>query len=215
MPVRPYACLTPDEVSVDAVPVIARGHNVAVCLPPVTEALSLLLAAVLKRPLLVLTSDRDRALECARTSGLSDATIASTGAPGASYPGERSALFIGIADALDLVGRSSLRTAEFAAVVLAWPEQLDDEGSAALGAVMAECDKDAQRLIVTAVGGAPTDQLVERYAFKAMTYGFTTSARGGGGPPASWSRRPRAWPTGPSWSAKPLAPPRGRSRGRS
>jgi len=164
---------------VDAVPVIARGHNVAACLPPVAEALSPLLAAVPRRPLLVLTADRDRALECVRTSGLTDATVASAGAPGASYPTERSAVFIGIADALDLVGRSSLRTAEFAAVVLAWPEQMDSDGSTALGAVMAECDRDAQRLIVTAAVGAPTDQLVERYAFKAMTYGFTAPAPAG------------------------------------
>lgn len=164
----------------DAVPVIARGHNVALCLPPVPEALSPLLAAVPKRPLLVLTSDRDRALECARTSGLSDARVASGGPPPAASPSSQpsppsppAVLFVGAADALDLLERSSLRAAEFATIVLAWPEQLDEEGGAALAAVMAECDKDAQRLIVTAVVGEPTDQLVERYAFKAMTYGFT------------------------------------------
>ncbi len=174
--VRLCVSLTFDEVSVDAVPVIARGHNVAVCLPPVTEVLSTVVAAVPRRPLLVLTSDRNRALECARASGLSDATVAGVGTPPAPYPGGQSAVCVGAADALDLLGHSSLRVAEFAAIVLAWPEELDEDGLAALGAVMAEADREAQRVIVTAVAGEATDQLVDRYAFKAMTYGFVAHA---------------------------------------
>ena len=53
--------------------------------------------------------------------------------------------------------------------------QTDDVGTVEegpLASVLAECGKDAQRIILTARTGALTDALIDRYAFKAMTFGF-------------------------------------------
>jgi hypothetical protein len=167
------ACLTSDEgASVDAAPVIARGHNVAVFVPPVTEAALAVLAAGGKRPALILTSDASRAADLA--DGLSGA-FAVTGLERArlalaDQPPE--ILVSGAGEALALLTRSALHPSKFACVVLAWPEQQDDEGDAALASVMAECDKEAQRILLTARTGAATEALIERYAFKAMTFGF-------------------------------------------
>ena len=157
---------------VDAVPVLARGHNAAVFLPPVVEAARPLLAAIAARPLLVLAPDTDRA---AQLSALLDGVTAVTGLARAEQRlrrGTPESLGMSLADALALMHRSALAPAGFAAIVLAWPEQLDAEGKEALATVMAEADKEAQRLILTSETGAPGQQLIERYAFKAMTYGF-------------------------------------------
>jgi hypothetical protein len=56
-------------------------------------------------------------------------------------------------------------------VIVAWPEQFEDDDAAALESLLAECDKEAQRLILSAEPGSALDLLVERYAFKAMTFG--------------------------------------------
>ena len=156
----------------DAVPVIARGHNAAVFLPPLTEAALPLLQAVPRRPTLVIAPDADRAVALASSlpeafavSGLARAQRKLSGDP-------PPLLAVGAGDASALLRRSSLRPAAFQSVVIAWPEQLDEEGMAALEAVMAECDKDAQRLVVTSDTGSAAERLIERYAFKAMTYGF-------------------------------------------
>jgi hypothetical protein len=156
---------------VDAVPVIARGHNAAVLLPPAGGALAPLLAAIPHGPILVLASDRDAALEWAVAAG-EGALVLTPGA--ASVAAERLAV-CGAADALELMKRSLLRPADYAALVLAWPEETAAEEMAALEAVMAEARGEAQRVIVTAVSGAPTSGLLERYAFKAMTFGFPPS----------------------------------------
>jgi hypothetical protein len=160
------------ELSVESVPVIARGRNVAVFLPPITEAALPLLQAAPKRPMLVLTADADRAV--ALSHGLDGAFAVSslTRAQqrlGAAIP---DVVLIGVLDAVALLRRSALSPAAFGAIVLAWPEQLDEEGEQALESVMAECDKDAQRIVLTTQTGPSSNRLVERYAFKAMTYGF-------------------------------------------
>jgi hypothetical protein len=157
---------------VDAAPVIARGHNVAVFVPPVTEAALAVIEAGGKRPALVLTSDASRAADLAdglpgafAVTGLERAKVALAGNP-------PEILVSGAGEALALLTRSALHPAKFACIVLAWPEQQDDEGDAALASVMAECDKEAQRIVLTARTGAATEALIERYAFKAMTFGF-------------------------------------------
>ncbi|HEY2805478.1 MAG TPA: DbpA RNA binding domain-containing protein [Gemmatimonadales bacterium] len=155
----------------DAVPVVARGHNVAVFLPPITEATLPLLQAATKRPLLIITPDADRAV--ALSSGLEGAFAVS----GLTRAQRRLAttpdvLVVGVGDAYALLRRSALRPAEFHSIVIAWPEQMDEEGTSALEAIMAECDKEAQRVIITSESGSASERLVERYAFKAMTYGF-------------------------------------------
>lgn len=159
----------------DAVPVIARGHNVAVFVPPVTEAALPLLLAAPGRPMLLLTADPDRAVSLA--SGIPGAfgTSSLTRAQKRLGQATPDVTAIGVLDAMALLRRSALQPAGFRAVAIAWPEQLDEEGSQALESVMAECDKDAQRIILTSETGPATGRLVERYAFKAMTYGFPST----------------------------------------
>ena len=160
----------------DAAPVIARGHNLAVYVPPVPAAAAPCLQAIPEdRRTLILTADADHAVALADTHALAGGALAVSGLAraqrrlGAAAP---RALFVAAADALQLLRRSQLKAAEFETVVLAWPEQLDEEGSEALGAVMAETSKDSQRMILTAVPGPALDALLERHAFKAVTFGF-------------------------------------------
>ena len=112
----------------DAAPVIARGHNVAVFVPPVTEAALVVLHAAGKRPVLILTSDAARAADMAdgltgafAVTGLERARLALADQP-------PQILVSGAGEALALLTRSALHPATFACVVLAWPEQQDEEG---------------------------------------------------------------------------------------
>jgi hypothetical protein len=160
---------------VDAAPVIARGHNLAVFVPPVPAAATPCLQAIPEnRPTLILTADSDRAVALAESCPRPGAFAVSGLARAerklkATMP---TLLFVAAADALQLLKRSQLRCAELQTVVLAWPEQLDEEGREALGAVMAETPRDSQRMILTAAAGPGLDELLERYAFKAVTFGF-------------------------------------------
>ncbi len=168
----------------DAAPVIARGHNLAALVPPVPAAAAPYLHAIPdQRPTLVLTADADRAAALSRT--LPDrSSIAVTGLARAQRrlaAGGPARLFTSAPDALRLLKRSALGAAAFETVVLAWPEQLDEEGREALESVMAETSRDAQRMILTASVGAEVEGLIERYAMKAVTFGFPDA----GAPPAS------------------------------
>jgi len=160
---------------VDASPVIARGHNLAALVPPVPAAAAPFLQAVPEtRPTLVIAADADRAVAlhdaAPRAASLAVSGIAraqrrlATGLP--------SRLSVGATDALQLLKRSALPTPEFQTVVLAWPEQLDDEGREALEAVMAEAARDAQRILLASAASPEIEALIERYAFKAVTFGF-------------------------------------------
>lgn len=153
----------------------------AVLLPPVAEAARPLFAAVQDRRLLVLAPDSDRAVVLAAAlepAALSrDARVVAVSAleRGARRLGDvHDVAVVGVADALLLLRKSALPVASYGAVAIAWPEHYDDDGRTALEAVMAEAGKDAQRIILTAQAGDATDKLVERYAFKAMTFGFPT-----------------------------------------
>lgn len=143
----------------------------AVLVPPVPRAFRPLLEAVHKRPLLILAASTERALDIAALAGPEGVAVAAA-KPREPYPGEHAALAIGAGEAVALIATSTLHPAAFAAVVLAWPEELDEDGAAALATVMAELGKDAQRIVVTADAGDAIRDLVDRYAFKAMTYGF-------------------------------------------
>jgi hypothetical protein len=168
---------------VDAAPLIARGRNAAVFVPPVTEAALSCLQAVTRRPMLVLTPDADRA------GPLADALAGAFAVSGLARAEQRLAdevpeiVVAGVPEALALLKRSALKPGAFLAVVIAWPEDLDEEGHAALESVMSEGDKDAQRLILTADTSAAADKLVERYAFKAMSFGLPPAERIGWAPP--------------------------------
>jgi hypothetical protein len=165
---------------VDAAPVISRGHNVAAFVPPVTEAALPYILQIDGRRTLVISADADRAVALA--DGM-QAALVSAGRPAVAVSGlaraerrlaasEPDVLFAGSADAVVLLKRSVLKPAAFRAIVVAWPEQLDDDGAAALESLLAECDKEAQRIILSAEPGPALDGLIERYAFKAMTFGF-------------------------------------------
>ena len=159
----------------DAAPVIARGHNLAIFVPPVPAAAAPCLAAIPEhRPTIVVTADADRAVAlsgaCGRPGSLAVSGLARAHRLLAAGP--RDFLFISAADALQLLTHSHLKCADFQTVVLAWPEQLDDQGQSALATVMAETSRDSQRMILTAAPGPDLDALLERYAFKAVTFGF-------------------------------------------
>ena len=168
----------------DAAPVIARGHSVAAFVPPVTEAALPYIQAADKRPTLVLTPDADCAAQLADALPGAFAVTALARAQHRLASTAPDVVVAGVPEALALLRRSALHPGGFASVVLAWPEQLDEEGAAALESIMAECDKDTQRLILTAQTGKATDRFVERYAFKAMTFGFPPQEREGWTPPA-------------------------------
>ena len=160
----------------DAAPVIARGHNLAVFVPPVPAAAAPHLQAIPEhRPTLILTADADRAVALAAVHAPAFAVSGLARAARRLAAGAPETLAVAAADALRLLQRSQLKCAEFQTVVLAWPEQLDAEGNEALGAVMAETARDSQRMILTAVAGPDLDALLERYAFKAVTFGFTAA----------------------------------------
>ena len=155
-----------------AIPVIERGNNAIVLAPPVREAVLPLLGAIPKRPTLILTLDADRAAD------LCDGLPGSFAATSYARAQQRlsgtlpDVVCAGVGDAVALVKRSAMPLAAFKAVALAWPDQLDEQGRSALEAVMAECDREAQRLVIVSNPGPGAASLSERYAFKAMTYGF-------------------------------------------
>jgi len=189
---------------VDAVPVISRGHNVAVLLPPVPEAVRPLLAAVTAR-LIVLTPDADRAVQVAAALAPAFAAsggrvVAVTGHKRGTHllAGEPQVACVAVLDALALLRASALPLRGYAAIALAWPEALDTDAAAALEAVMAEAERDAQRIIITADAGSTAQHLIERYAFKAMTFGFPPTEPSEDAPPA---------PSGPVGAARYVVAP--------
>jgi ATP-dependent RNA helicase DeaD len=178
---------------VDAAPVIARGHNLAVLIPPVAAAaLPYFQAIPESRPTLVVTADADRAVAlleaCPRGASLAVSGLAR--AQRRLAAGLPRFLLVSAGDAVGLLKRSALRATEFQTIVLAWPEQLDQEGSEALETVMGEVDRDAQRLILVGAAGAETEALIQRYAFKAVTFGF---------PPNDASEAPAPAKLGPAY----------------
>jgi len=175
---------------VDAAPVIARGHNLAALIPPVPAAAQPYFLAIPEtRPTLVVTADADRALAlrdvCTRTPSLAVSGLARARRQLAAGP--PSFLFVSAGDALRLLKHSALKAAEFQTVVVAWPEQLDEDGREALETVMGEVARDSQRLILVGTAGAETEALIQRYAFKAVAFGF---------PPNETSEAPTPTPLG-------------------
>ena len=163
----------------DAAPVIIRGHNVAALIPPVTEAALPYLLAIPDRRTLVLTPDASRAvaLADALVAAGRDAVgiVAVSGLARAARrlaPGMPGFVLAAAGDAAALLRRSALKPAEAQTLVLAWPEELDEEAAAALEAVLSECDKEAQRILFASIPGPAVDALLERHAWKAMTFGF-------------------------------------------
>lgn len=156
----------------DATPVIERGNNAVVLVSPVRETVPPLMASLQKRPALVLALDADRAADLA--AGLPGAFAATSYARAQQkLAAPPDIVCIGVEDALALMQRSALAPSRFASILLAWPDQLGEAGQQALEAVMAECDREAQRIVLVSTAGPAARSLTERYAFKAMTYGFS------------------------------------------
>lgn len=97
------------------------------------------------------------------------------------------------ATGLDLQRRSALPLDRLAGILLAWPEQWEEDAS--LAPLMQDLSKDAQRLVLTALPSRTAD-LVERYARRALTLGATEQDLVPVGPvrsvSVSWAERPRA-----------------------
>jgi ATP-dependent RNA helicase DeaD len=175
---------------VDAAPVIARGHNVAVFLPPVPEALLPYVQAIPATPTLVLAADADRAAAIAEHVPDAFAVSGLARAQARLAAARPAVVCAGVLDAVALLERSALHPSAYRTIVLAWPEHLDADGRQALGTVMGECDREAQRIVCTAEPATVQEPVLDRYAFKAMTYGFPPVE-----PPEGWA--PPA-PVGPA-----------------
>jgi hypothetical protein len=199
----------PDHASVrDVVPAIARGGSAALHVPhapayagPALAALVSALGAVEGGRALLLCPDAEvatwRDLVAAVTAG---STLRSEGALGPARvlrrlrDGTLDILVASPTTALTLQSRSALKADTLTALVFAWPELLAAQDDA-IAAVVADCPKDAQRLVVTADPAAAAP-FIERYARKAVTFGFPelgvgSLARAGAVRVASvaWSRR--------------------------
>ncbi len=93
----------------------------------------------------------------------------------------------------DLQRRSAVQLDRVIGILLAWPEQWEEEAS--LTPLMQDLSKDTQRLVLTASPSRAAD-LVERYARRALTVGATQQEAGTVGPvrtvSVAWANRSRA-----------------------
>lgn len=164
----------------EAVPTVARGHNLVAVTPPSPAAAAPVVAAFVQR----LGPDAQGLLvapaaELALWGGIAQTIAAATGvrAETAASParalrrlrsGSLDLLITTPATVLALVERSALKPERLTALFLAHPEQYVEH--AALAPLMQDAGREAQRIIVTSDATGTTD-LVERYARKALVVG--------------------------------------------
>ncbi len=167
-----------DAFAHEAGPTAARGNNVVAVTPPSPSYSAPLLAELLGRlgqgrGGLLLTPPAEveswGALVHAhsRASGLS--VLVARGEARAMRQLRAGSVDLLIASpetALALLRRSALRPESLAAVVLAWPERLEEGDT--LTQLMHDLPREAQRIVVTALADGAA-ALVERYARKALT----------------------------------------------
>jgi len=204
-----------DESSVrDVIPVVARGSNVVIVLPPNPAWADPLVAALLggqsvpAGPVLVL----------ATPAAVSEWAIA-IGAVTEPDPirievardvrGPRAVsdnrpidvLIASPATALDRHARSALHPERFRAVVFAWPEEW--QADEAVTALLQDFPRDAQRIVLTVRADSidGSGGVVERYARKAMVVAGANDGPAGSRPPAR-DTSVRTVPT--SWAARGL-----------
>lgn len=190
----------------EAAPTAARGHNLVLVAPPSPAHAVPALAGALSR-----LQEGRRGLLLS-----SEAHLTEWGSLAAAVGGERlriqvargtgraarrlrdgevDLLVLAPATALALLRRSALDLEAVATVFLAWPESWPDGES--LAPLMQDLDKDAQRIVCTALPDRVAD-LVERYARRALTVGAPSP--GAPPPPAGpvrtvgvpWERRAAA-----------------------
>lgn len=170
-----------DSIVRDVVPVVVRGGNVVVVLPPAPAWADPIMAALLGSrpsgagPILVLAAPAAVG-EWAVTIGAVtesasiqiDVAREARGATGKTGNRRCDVVIASPATALDRHTQSALHPEQFRAVVFAWPEewQADD----AVTALLQDFPRDAQRIVLTArperIDGAAG--VVERYARKAL-----------------------------------------------
>ncbi|MGH7498796.1 MAG: DbpA RNA binding domain-containing protein [Gemmatimonadales bacterium] len=168
-----------DPVMRDAAPTAGRGHNLVAILPPVPSAATPALAGMLSRLgggatglLLAAETDLDewagRIHMVAGEAGLNVLLAHGAGRAARRLRGDRPVdlLVTSPGTALALHGRSALRPETLSSVLLAWPEEWQDEGG--LAALMQDLSKDAQRIVLAGSADRSAD-LVERYARRALT----------------------------------------------
>jgi hypothetical protein len=167
-----------DPVMRDAAPTAARGHNLVAILPPAPAAATPILAGLLSRlgggrtgVLLAAEGDLDewaaRIHLLAETAGVSLLLAHRPGRAARRLRTDRPVdlLVTSPATAAALHQRSALRPEALASLVLAWPEEWDDEEG--LPALMQDLPKDAQRIVLAQDSGRAAP-LVERYARRAL-----------------------------------------------
>jgi hypothetical protein len=194
-----------DPMVKEGLPTAARGHNLVVVAPPAPAYATPALAGLLTR----LGPDGMGLVLCPAAQldewgALANLLGAEAGLRvHVAHGGTRALrrlrdgmidLLIATSDTtLDLQRRSALRLDRVAGVLLAWPEQWEEEAS--LTPLMQDLSKDTQRLVLTALPSRAAD-LVERYARRALTVGATEQEPGLVGPvrtvSVSWAERSRA-----------------------
>jgi ATP-dependent RNA helicase DeaD len=167
-----------DAFAREAAPTVARGNNVVAVTPPSPSYAAPLLAALAGRitggqgglllaPAAEVESWGALLHGLALDPGLE--VLVARGEARATRRLREGGLPLLIASpetALALLRRSALKPETLAAVVLAWPERLEDGDT--LAQLMHDLPRDAQRIVVTALADRAAD-LVERYARKAIT----------------------------------------------
>ena len=197
-----------DPLLKDAVPTVARGHNLVAVMPPSPAAAAPLIGAVLGRlgngtrglmvvPPGMLAEWAGVVFGVATGTGLKvGAALASARALRELRSGALDLLVASPSAIQELMTSSALKAEGLGVIVLAQPEAWADH--AAIAPLMQDLPLDAQRVILTANPAATAD-LVERYARKALVLG----TRPAEAPPISpvgpvrtvsvaWSRRAAA-----------------------
>jgi len=164
----------------DAVPTVARGHNLVAVLPPSPAAASPLIGAVLGRlgngvrglmvvPPGMLAEWAGVVFGVAAGTGLKvGAALASARALRELRGGSLDLLVASPSVIQELMTSSALKAEGLGVIVLAQPEAW--AGHSAVSPLMQDLPLDAQRVILTADPAAAAD-LVERYARKALVLG--------------------------------------------
>ena len=167
-----------DAFAREAAPTVARGNNVVAVTPPSPVYAGPLLAALAGRLSggrggLLLAPAAEVESWGALLHGLAPEpgleVLVARGEARATRRLREGALDLLIASpetAIALLRRSALKPETLAAVVLAWPERLEDGDT--LAQLMHDLPREAQRIVVTALADRAAD-LVERYARKALT----------------------------------------------
>lgn len=197
-----------DPLLKDAVPTVARGHNLVAVLPPSPAAAAPLIGAVLGRlgngvrglmvvPPGMLAEWAGVVFGVAAGTGLKvSAALASARALRELRTGSLDLLVASPSVIQELMTSAALKADGLGVIVLAQPEAWADHS--AISPLMQDLPREAQRIVLTADPAAAGD-LVERYVRKALVLG-TPPVEGGATQPVgpvrtvsvAWSRRAAA-----------------------